>query len=101
VIVVIVVMITVVVIAIPIAIVVPPALHAIPPGVIGAIAVFAFFIQRVPATTRLRASLTVFAYGPIQPGFRFLDAMLTLFPIIGLRVRCADQNQRGTEKGCA
>src|SRR6266576_578823 len=96
-----VVVITVAVIAIPIAIVVPPVLHAIPPDVISAPAVLAFFIQRMTAAARLRAVLTVFADGPIQPGFGFLDAMLTLFPFICLRAGRTDQNEGGTEKGCA
>jgi hypothetical protein len=97
----IVVMIAVTVVAIPIPIVVPPALRAIPPDVIGAITVLTFFVQRVTTTPRLRASLAVFTDSPIQPSFCFLDAMLALLPIIRLGARRADQNEGGTEKGCA
>ncbi len=78
----IVVMIAVTVVAIPIPIIVPPALHAIPPDVIGAITVLTFFIQRMTTTTRLRASLAVFTNSTIQPSFCFLDAMLTVLALI-------------------
>lgn len=55
----------------------------------------AFFVQRMAAAAHLCAALTVFTDGPIQSGFCFLDAVLTLFPLIRLRTGHADENEGG------
>lgn len=77
----------VVVAVIPVVLGLPPMLLPVPPLVIGAPAPFPLAVQIAPPVFRLTAVLAIVVDRLVQPRLRFLNCMLAVGAVVGMRSR--------------